>query len=105
MCDVTCDVTSACNRLPVNDKITTWVEPSRRLHSSPVLDVLAVDNLPSLLPRESSVAFSADLLPYLRTLHRRADAAGRAVASDGDPVWDRCQDQFRAAVARLDQEG
>lgn len=97
--DVTCDVTSACNRLPVNDKITTWAEPSRRLHSSPVLDVLAIDNLPSLLPRESSVAFSADLVPYLRILHRRA------VAGEGDPVWDRCQDQFRAAVARLEEQG
>jgi saccharopine dehydrogenase (NAD+, L-lysine forming) len=50
-----------------------------------VLDVLAIDNLPSLLPRESSVAFSADLVPYLRALYRRA------VAGDGDPVWDRCR--------------
>jgi saccharopine dehydrogenase (NAD+, L-lysine forming) len=58
-----------------------------------VLDIVAIDNLPSLLPRESSTAFSADLLPHLRNL------------PDGDPVWDRGQDQFRAAVARLDGEG
>lgn len=91
--DVTCDVTSACNRLPVNDKVTTWAKPSRRLHAGPpVMDVLAIDNLPSLLPRESSSAFSADLLPHLRTLH------------DGDPVWDRCHDRFREAVARLDEK-
>lgn len=94
VCDVTCDVTSACNRLPVNDKVTTWAEPSRRLHPGPpALDVLAIDNLPALLPRESSAAFSADLLPHLHTLH------------DGGPVWGRCHDQFRDAVVRLDREG
>jgi saccharopine dehydrogenase (NAD+, L-lysine-forming) len=90
VCDVSCDVTSVCNRLPVNDKVTTWAEPVRRLHQGPpALDVLAIDNLPSLLPRESSTSFSADLLPYLRTL------------PDGGPVWDRCLNQFRDAVARL----
>lgn len=42
--DVTCDVTSACNRLPINEKITTWAEPVRRLHSGPpALDVLAIE--------------------------------------------------------------
>jgi saccharopine dehydrogenase (NAD+, L-lysine-forming) len=87
--DVTCDVTSDANRLPVNDKITTWAEPVRRLHQqSPVLDVVAIDNLPSLLPRESSAAFSADLTPYLRRL-------------PGDPVWARCRARFEEAVAGL----
>jgi saccharopine dehydrogenase (NAD+, L-lysine forming) len=91
--DVTCDVTSANNRLPVNDEITTWAEPVRRLRPEPpVLDVLAIDNLPSLVPRESSVAFSADLTPHLRGL------AGR------DPVWERCRARFAAAVAGLDDE-
>jgi len=87
--DVTCDVTSACNRIPVNDAVTSWTRPVRNLHSGPPpMDVLAIDNLPSLLPRESSAAFSAALLPYLRMLHV------------GDAVWDRCRDQFRDAVAR-----
>jgi saccharopine dehydrogenase (NAD+, L-lysine-forming) len=91
--DVTCDVTSACNRLPVNDEITTWAEPVRRLrHEPPVLDVLAIDNLPSLLPRESSAAFSAELMPHLRGL------------PDADPVWERCRERFAEAVARLDDE-
>lgn len=88
--DVTCDVTSDANRLPVNDKITTWSEPVRRLHQQPpVLDVVAIDNLPSLLPRESSAAFSADLTPYLSTL-------------PDDPIWVRCRARFDEAVARLD---
>jgi len=88
--DVTNDVTSDANRLPVNDKITTWAEPVRRLRAAPpVLDVLAIDNLPSLLPRESSAAFSADLAPYLRAL-------------PDDPVWVRCRARFEEAVAALD---
>jgi saccharopine dehydrogenase (NAD+, L-lysine forming) len=86
--DVTCDVTSDANRLPVNDKITTWAEPVRRLSERPVLDIIAIDNLPSLLPRESSSAFSADLTPYLREL-------------PDDPVWARCRARFEEAVATL----
>jgi saccharopine dehydrogenase (NAD+, L-lysine-forming) len=86
--DVTCDVTSDANRLPVNDKITTWTEPVRRLSEQPVLDIVAIDNLPSLLPVESSAAFSADLTPYLPGL---PDA----------PVWARCRARFEEAVAAL----
>ncbi len=88
--DVTCDVTSACNRLPVNDKVTDWLEPVRRLHHGPPpLDVLAIDNLPSLLPRESSAAFSAGLLPHMRTLLR------------GAPIWDRSLAKFHHARRQL----
>ena len=36
--------------------------------SSKPLDVVAVDHLPSLLPRESSTRFSDDALPHLRKL-------------------------------------
>jgi saccharopine dehydrogenase (NAD+, L-lysine forming) len=69
LADVTCDVTGPTNMLPVNTAITTWSEPTRRLHdggpdASP-LDVVAIDNLPSLLPKEASETFSADLTPHL----------------------------------------
>lgn len=80
--DVTCDVTSACHRLPVYDQVTEWAEPVRRLHADPVLDLIAIDNLPSLLPRESSTDFSRDLTPHLLTLPR------------GNEVWDRCEQYF-----------
>lgn len=88
--DVTCDVTSARNRLPVNDRVTGWDRPARRLHSAPPLDVIAIDNLPSLLPRESSAAFSAGLLPHLRAL------------PGGSPVWDRSARAFRTALTTTD---
>lgn len=69
--DVTCDVTSEANLVPVNTAITTWAEPVRRVSDEPPLDVIAIDNLPSLLPREASEDFSAALSPLL------ADLAGR----------------------------
>ena len=40
-----------------------------RVHDNPILDVTAIDNLPSLLPRESSEDFAAQLLPSLLGLH------------------------------------
>jgi saccharopine dehydrogenase (NAD+, L-lysine-forming) len=92
--DVTCDFTSVCNRLPVNEKATDWERPVRRLRTWPrPLDVLAIDNLPSLLPREASTAFSADLLPYLTSL------------PDGGPAWDRCHSRFQRACEQLTNEG
>jgi saccharopine dehydrogenase (NAD+, L-lysine-forming) len=39
-----------------------------RAADDPVLDVMAIDNLPSLLPLESSQDYAAQLLPSLRTL-------------------------------------
>lgn len=93
--DVSCDVTSACNRLPVNDRVTDWDRPVRRLCAEPrPLDVLAIGNLASLLPREASTDFSADLFPHLRTLPQ------------GGPIWDRCLDRFHAAYRQsARQEG
>ncbi len=70
--DVTCDVTSEHNLLPVNTEVTTWAAPVRRVHDGPApLDVIAIDNLPSLLPREASIDFSADFTPLLSDLVAR----------------------------------
>jgi saccharopine dehydrogenase (NAD+, L-lysine-forming) len=65
LCDVTCDVGSPMNVLPIYDTTTDWTDPVRRLRERPALDLIAIDNLPSLLPREASVDFSAALLPLL----------------------------------------
>ncbi len=68
--DVTCDVGARCNALPIYDRTTTWSEPVARLYDrlNP-LDLIAIDNLPSLLPRESSLDFSAALRPHLLDLN------------------------------------
>lgn len=86
--DVTCDVTSACNMLPINDRTTSWSAPVRRLCGGPPpLDIIAIDNLPALLPREASIAFSADLLPHLPSLAASAP-------------WRRCRQTFHLELAR-----
>ncbi len=78
--DVTCDVTSANNVLPLNRSITSWEEPARRFTAentsrddaaTPPLDIIAIDNLPSLLPLEASVSFSADFTPLFVDLAHR----------------------------------
>jgi saccharopine dehydrogenase (NAD+, L-lysine-forming) len=94
LADVTCDVTGPTNMLPVNTEITTWAEPTRRLHDggpdSCPLDVIAIDNLPSLLPREASVGFSADLTPYLLLLADGAEPQG---------AWRAAAHSFEQAMA------
>ncbi|WP_420310072.1 saccharopine dehydrogenase [Streptomyces sp. YS-B37] len=86
--DVTCDVGSPLNVLPVYDRTTEWDAPVRQLHDRPPLDLIAIDNLPSLLPKESSTDFSAALLPHLLDF-------GRAEA------WRRDLDLFRTKSREL----
>ncbi|CAM5560031.1 hypothetical protein SALBM311S_00197 [Streptomyces alboniger] len=86
--DVTCDVTSECNVLPVYDEITDWEDPVRRLREGArPADLIAIDNLPSLLPVESSRAFSAELYPQLLLLN------------DAGTAWERALLAFETAVA------
>jgi len=66
--DVACDPDSDYNPVPVYDRATTWDAPALRVATDPVLDVMAIDNLPSMLPVESSEDYAAQLLPSLLTL-------------------------------------
>jgi saccharopine dehydrogenase (NAD+, L-lysine forming) len=86
--DVTADVTSENNLLPIYEANTTWEHPATRVCDEPALDVIAIDNLPSLLPVEASVAFSTELAPLLATV------------DTDDPAWARCAQVFRDALAR-----
>ncbi len=60
-----------------------------RVHNDPILDVTAIDNLPSLLPRESSDDFAAQLLPHLSGFN-----------ADPDQIWQRTAAVFRAAITQ-----
>ncbi len=66
--DVACDPDSDYNPVPVYDRATTWDAPALRVADDPVMDVMAIDNLPSMLPVESSEDYAAQLLPSLLTL-------------------------------------
>lgn len=63
--DIACDPTSEFSPVKVYDRTTTWDAPALRVHDTPVLDVTAIDNLPSMLPVESSQDYAGQLLPSL----------------------------------------
>ena len=66
--DIACDPTSDFSPVKVYDRVTDWHAPALRVAENPPLDVTAIDNLPSLLPVESSEDYAAQLLPALAAL-------------------------------------
>ncbi|MBU2957349.1 saccharopine dehydrogenase [Paracoccus sp. 1_MG-2023] len=77
--DVACDPDSDFSPIKVYDRATDWDAPVRRVADNPPLDVMAIDNLPSMLPRESSEDYAAQLLPVLEGLDDpQGGAWGRA---------------------------
>lgn len=66
--DIACDPDSDFSPIKVYDRTTTWSNPALRVSVNPVLDVTAIDNLPSMLPVESSEDYANQLLPSLLTL-------------------------------------
>jgi saccharopine dehydrogenase (NAD+, L-lysine-forming) len=85
--DIACDPDSDFSPIKVYDRATSWANPTLRLHDDPPLDVMAIDNLPSLLPRESSEDFAAQLLPHLLGLNDLNDG-----------VWGRAKATFDTAI-------
>lgn len=70
--DVSCDPNNPLNPVQIYDAITTMDEPVRDVgFNGKYLDVIAIDHLPSLLPKESSDDFSAQLLPCLTKLFQK----------------------------------
>ena len=88
--DVACDPDSDYNPVPVYSEATTWAAPALRVHDTPPLDVMAIDNLPSLLPVEASEDFAEQLLPSLLTLPDLESG-----------VWGRAHETFMAHMKAL----
>ncbi len=65
--DVSCDPNSSLNPIPIYSTHTTWETPIVQAVESDI-NVIAIDNLPSALPKESSEDFSDQLLPHLLNL-------------------------------------
>jgi saccharopine dehydrogenase (NAD+, L-lysine-forming) len=81
--DIACDPDSVFNPVPVYDRATTWAAPALRVHDTPPLDVMAIDNLPSMLPLESSEDYAGQLLDTLKALD-----------GDANGVWARAKALF-----------
>lgn len=96
ICDVSADTSNPNNPIPVYDITTTFTEPTVPVNvkSEPPVSVISIDHLPSLLPRESSEAFSKDLLPSLLQLKDWKNA----------PVWSKAEKLFQEKVAELPQD-
>ncbi|WP_417458946.1 saccharopine dehydrogenase [Kordiimonas sp.] len=86
--DVSCDPFSDYNPLPLYSAPTCWKTPAITAKSvEGRVDLIAVDNLPSLLPMEASIEFATMMLPYLKTLVTRTQ----------DPVWVNCAAAYQHA--------
>lgn len=88
--DIACDPTSDFSPIKVYDRATDWAAPALRVADNPPLDVTAIDNLPSLLPVESSEDYAAQLLPSLLTL----------TALDAG-VWGRAKAEYDRHIATV----
>ncbi len=88
--DVSCDPTSDYNPVPLYDHATSFADPVIRVAERPPLDITAIDNLPSMLPAESSRDYAAQLLPALKAL----DRIDRG-------VWVRARQVFDSHLAKL----
>ena len=88
--DIACDPTSDFSPIKVYDRSTDWDAPALRVATDPVLDVTAIDNLPSMLPVESSQDYAGQLLGSLLTL-----------GAMDQGVWHRAKLQFDRHVAAV----
>ena len=88
--DVSCDPGSDFNPVPVCRETTSWNSPAARVHGDPPLDVVAIDNLPSILPRDSSEDFAAALLPLLAR-----------IGAPGESAWGRARAAFDAHIKEI----
>ncbi len=94
--DVSCDPFSAFNPIPLYNDTTTWDKPYLTVEGmgEKTVDIIAIDNLPSLLPREASEEFAELLLPHLLTLSER----------ESNPVWSSARESFDKAVALMEND-
>lgn len=84
VCDVSCDPYGDYNPLPVYDRCTTFSEPLLEIVGGDnELFLIAIDHLPSMLPKESSENFCGQLMPYLLQLDKLDQG-----------VWKRASDLF-----------
>ena len=84
--DISCDYSKPNNPIPLYTAATSWEQPVLEIGN---YSIIAIENLPSLLPRESSEHFSEKLVTLLLDFDK-----------DSSRVWERCIEAFRKAVER-----
>jgi alanine dehydrogenase len=76
--DVSCDPDSDCNMVPVYSQATTLEAPITEVSAGVYLT--AIDNLPSILPKESSEDFSNQLISHILDFNDEAMAISNALS-------------------------
>ena len=79
--DISCDYTKVNNPIALYNKATTWAKPVFKANE--YVDIIAIDNLPSLLPKESSDMFSAKCTDL--------------ILEYGSETWQKCLEKFISA--------
>lgn len=93
--DVSCDPHGDYNPVPIYTEETTFAEPCLEIiDGERPLHLIAIDHLPSLLPRESSEDYGSQLLPVLKELK-----------DPGHGVWQRAHDIFIEKTRDLRSDG
>ena len=77
-------------KVPIYNSWTTFDDPTVvvDVKNGDPIDVVAIDHLPTLLPREASESFCYDLLPYLQKLD----------SWEKNPVWKGAENLFHQKV-------
>ena len=93
--DVGCDPFSDFNPVPIYNEPTSWDNSYIKVDGSggKSVDLIAIDNLPSLLPRESSEEFAELMLPHLKVLNNR----------ENEQPWTSAKASFDNAVERMNK--
>ncbi|TPH17285.1 saccharopine dehydrogenase [Litorilituus lipolyticus] len=89
--DVSCDPYGSYNPLPIYSECTTFKSPCLSLiQGDSPLDMIAIDHLPSLLPKESSEDYGEQLVKHLLTLNDQSQG-----------VWPKALSLFNDKTAAL----
>ena len=88
--DIACDPDSDYNPIPIYNEPTTWTNPGLKIANDPPLDIMAIDNLPSLLPKESSIDFAEQIFPDLMQL-----------VDKNYGVWQRAKQVFKSKLLEV----
>lgn len=93
--DVSCDTTNPNNPFPIYSTSTTLFDPVLRVNNDgdKILDVVAIDHLPSLVPVDSSEGFSELIVEHVLQF-----------VEDPTEVWKRALDLFNTKVEEMEAE-
>ena len=86
ICDISCDYMKPNNPIKIYNQKTTWEKPIYNYNN--FVDIIAIDNLPSFLPRESSEYFSEKLVALLEE-YANGDKLG---------IWRRAELEFNKRI-------